>query len=156
MITNENAVEKVEEITNHMISERNSNGFNSYDKFDVRKTFEDIFRGSGINYIYPRYLFEDDSDEMIFYVLHGKYISEVKRYSEANSISKHYIVDTYPLTVAGVSYQRQEKLERQGVNLELKLENGKSFMFDSKEDSNQAWRDSFTNTIQEIYNHLIK
>ena len=156
MIASGNAVEKVEEITDLMMSERSYDSFVGFEKFEVRKTFENIFGNSEINYIYPKYLFEEDSDEMIFYVLHGKSISEVKRFSEANSVSKHYIVETYPLAVVGIRYQWQEKLGRQGVNLELKLDNGKFFMFDSKEDSNQTWREPFTNIIQEIYNHLIK
>lgn len=156
MITNQTSIEKVEEITNHMVSEKSYNSYIGYEKFQVRKAFEGIFGDSEIMYIYPKYLFEEVSDEMIFYVLHGKFISEVKRFSEANSVSMHYIVETYPLTVAGISYKRQENLGRHAVSLELKVDSGKTFTFDSKEDSNQSWRAPFTNIIQEIYNHLIK
>lgn len=126
-----------------MISEK------GFDSFDVRKTFEEIFGEGKVSYIYPKNLFEENLSDAIFYVFHGEFISEVRR----NPMQ--YEVQTYPLDIVELKYLRPGHIEYSAVKLELHMNHGLMFTFDSGEDNHESWRKSFTAIIQEIYCHLI-
>lgn len=92
------ASERIEELTNHIFRHT------IFENFDVRGTFEKLFGEGKVTFIYPKNIFEKDSVEQIFYVFHGKFISEVKRSSE------RYEIETYPLYDVKIRYQRSEMI----------------------------------------------
>ena len=143
MLARESAADKIEDLTNNLLTQRN------FDSFDVRKLFGNIFGDSKITFIYPKNLFVENPEKQIFYVFHGDFISEVKQ------SMRNYQIDTYPLTIVEMRYQRPENLEREAIRLELQMNNGLMFTLDSKEDNNEPWRRTFTALIQDIYTNLI-
>lgn len=143
MYTQESAASRIEDLTNNLISQR------SFENFDVRKLFRNIFGDSQISFIYPKNLFEENQEYQEFYIFHEKFISVVNR-NEGNCQ-----IETYPLNIKELRYQRSENLERETAKLELHMNHGLIFEFNSQEDNNESWKKTFTALIQDIYTNLI-
>lgn len=143
METTETVAKQIEELVSRITGQGFSTGF------DVRRFFGNIYGEDNIKFIYPKNIFEEDAETLVFYIAHGNCISVVSKKKSS------FIFETHKLNVENLVLERQSDL-RFGAELSLRLCNGTLFDFKSLVDSNGGWKERYAVLIQEIYDELVK
>lgn len=143
MTNNQTTSFEVEELVTYVTKHSFSEGFKS------REFFNDIFGESEVKAIYPKNIFEEAFESLIFYVIHGKYISEVTK------VKEKFTFVTTKLDLDKIVYERRATLGYEST-LFLSLRNGAQFNFNALEDSSERWQDKYAQLIHGIYDELLK
>ena len=136
--------ERLVELVNHALTT------NTFEKFKLEESLNEIFKNDDIKFVYPKNVFEEDAESRIFYVLHGRFFSEVWFKKDMR------YVFTQPLLLKGLKYSVQKKPERYGKGLEIVLPDGEPILLNSNEDCSANWTEMYSEYIGLIYTHLLE
>lgn len=136
--------ERLVELVNHALTT------NAFEKFKLEESLNEIFKNDDITFVYPKNVFEEDAESRLFYVLHGKYFSEVTFRKDMR------FVLTVPMKIKELRYAVQKKPERQGKGMEIVLASGDTYHLNSNEDCSANWTEMYSEYIGLIYNHLLE